>query len=87
MSEHFSPARNAHSYITRFRVSVNQSGEPCSDTNRYSLPGVKGFGQKTFVYHGCYLWNSLPQFVRDSKKCVCFQIKCKKASARKIINL
>ena len=32
MNEHFSPASNAHSYITRFRVSVNQSGEPCSDT-------------------------------------------------------
>jgi len=67
MSEHFSPASNAHSCITRFRVSVNQSGELCSDTKRYSLPGVKGFGQKTFAYQGCYLWNSLPQFVRNSK--------------------
>jgi len=46
MSERFSPASNAHSYITRFRVSVNQSGEPCSDTKRYSLPGVKRFWAK-----------------------------------------
>jgi len=41
---------NAHSYMTRFRVSVNKPGEPCSDTKRYSLPEVKGFGQKTFAY-------------------------------------
>ena len=45
MSEHFSPDSNAHSYITRFKVSVNQLGEPCSDTKRYSLPRVKGFGK------------------------------------------
>jgi len=78
MSEHFSPASNAHSYITRFRVSVNQSGEPCSDTKRYSLPGVKGFGQKTFAYQGCYLWNSLPQFVRNSKNVSAFKSNAKK---------
>ena len=79
MNEHFSPVSNAHSYITIFKVSVNyQSGEPCSDTKRYSTPGVKGFGQKTFAYQGCYLWNSLPQFVRDSKNVSAFKSNAKK---------
>jgi len=64
MSEHFSPASNAHSYIyNKIRVSANQSGEPCSDTKRHSLPGVKGFGQKTFAYQGFYLWNSLQKSI------------------------
>ena len=67
-----------HIYITRFRVSVNQSGEPCSDTKRYSLPGVKGFRQKTFAYQGCYLWNSLPQLVRNSKIVSAYKSNAKK---------
>jgi len=78
MSEHFSPVSNAHSYITRFRVSVNQSGEACSDTKRYSLLGVKGFGQKTFAYQGCYLWNSLPLFVKNSTNVSAFKSNAKK---------
>jgi len=56
---------------------LNQSGEPCSDTKRYSLPVVKGFGQKTFAYQGCYLWNLLPQFVRNSKNVSAFKSNAK----------
>jgi len=55
MSEQFSLASNAHAYTTRFWVSVNRSGKQFSDTKRYSLPEVKGFGQKAFAYQGCYL--------------------------------
>ena len=66
-----------HNYITRFRVSVNKSGEPCSDTKRYSLSEMKGFGQKTFAYQGCYLWNSLLQYVRNSKNVPAFKSNAK----------
>jgi len=31
-----------------------------------TVPNVKGFGIKSFAYSGCTLWNSLPQYIRDS---------------------
>ena len=78
MSEHFSPVSNAHSYTTRFRVSVDCSGDSCIDTKRYLLPRVKGFGQKSFAYQGCNRWNLLPQSVRDSKNLSVFKLNIKR---------
>ena len=44
MAEHFIQASSLHSYGTRFRESGN-----------FSIPKVKSFGKKPFVYNGCIL--------------------------------
>ena len=54
MNEHFKLANEVHSYSTRFR-----------DSNSYSIPKVKGFGEKTFAYNGCQVWNRLPSHFRS----------------------
>lgn len=53
LNEHFQIAKEVHSYSTRFR-----------DSNSYSIPRVKGFGKKTFVFNGCQEWNRLPTHLR-----------------------
>jgi hypothetical protein len=73
MKENFIPASTVHNYATRFRVSSQSSSDFLTDTGRYSIPKVKGFGQKTFAYKGCTLWNDLPQSIRDSKNLTRFK--------------
>ena len=73
MKENFIPASTVHNYATRFRVSSQSSSDFLTDTGRYSIPKVKGFGQKTFAYKGCTLWNDLPQSIRDSKNLTQFK--------------
>ena len=77
MKENFIPASDVHNYNTRFRVSSQSSSDLFSDTGRYSIPKVKGFGKKTFSYNGCTLWNDLPQSVRDSKHLTHFKCSVK----------
>ena len=48
MAENFIQASSLHSYGTRLRESGN-----------FSIPKVKSFGKKSFVYNGCILWNVL----------------------------
>ena len=54
LAEHFIQASPVHSYSTRFRKSGN-----------FSIPKVKGFGKKSFVYNGCILWNDLPSHIKE----------------------
>ena len=44
MKEHFVPISSVHSYSTRFR-----------ENDYFSLPRVKRFGRKSFVYRACIL--------------------------------
>ena len=53
MAENFIQAISLHSYGTRFRESRN-----------FSIPKVKRFGKKSFVYNGCILWNDLPSHIK-----------------------
>ena len=53
LSKYFNSASSVHGYSTRFR-----------DNGSYTIPQVKGFGQKSFAYKGCMLWNDLPLSVR-----------------------
>ena len=50
LSEHFTPINTVHDYPTRFRAKANASldgtGFSMSDSKRYALPVVKGFGKK-----------------------------------------
>ena len=52
MKEHFVPTSSVHSYSTRFRKN-----------GCFSLPKVKSFEKKSFVYRGCILWNELPNYI------------------------
>ena len=56
MAENFIQASSVHSYGTRFRESGN-----------FSIPKVKSFGKKSFVYNGCILWNDLPSHIKVNK--------------------
>ena len=77
----FTPANNVHSKATRFRVRVQSNpadtGQNMIDCKRYTIPRVKGSGQKSFAYHGCTLWNSLPQHFRDMKSISSFKYSLK----------
>ena len=82
MSEHFTTASSVHNYPTRFRSKIedsssNLSDMALSDSKRFAVPKVKGFGMKTFAYKGCTLWNSLPQHARDAKTMSSFKYKVK----------
>ena len=48
MIEHFVPVSSVVSYSTQFR-----------EDGSFSLPKVKRFGKKSFVYRGCILSNVL----------------------------
>ena len=54
MKEHFVPTNSVHSYSTRLR-----------ENSCFSLPKVKYFGKKSFVYQGCNLWNELPNIIKQ----------------------
>ena len=81
MHENFTPINEIHHYGTRFRVTSNV---PSPDSNLsfrnsrcFTIPGVKGFGQKSFSYKRISLWNSLPQHVRDSGNLKVFKTRLK----------
>ena len=67
----FTPVSTVHDYPTRFRSKLNHSSDnnigTFTDSLRYALPKVKGFGKKSFSYNGCCLWNDFPQSVREAK--------------------
>ena len=89
LHEHFSPASCVHKHPTRFRVkaaSYNDREYAMVDSKRYSLPPVKGCGMKSFAYHGCSLWNSLPQDIRDTHSPSVFKHKVK-AHLLKLVKL
>ena len=48
MHENFTPINEIHHYGTRFRVTSNVT----RDSRRFTILGVKGFGQKSFSYRG-----------------------------------
>jgi hypothetical protein len=79
MSEHFTPVSDIHNYPTRFRVKLNTNLDRSilTDSKRYTVPVVKGFGIKSFAYSGCTLWNSLPQYIRDSRTPYSFKSRVK----------
>ena len=77
MHENFTPVIEIHQYGTRFRVNFNvtspDSNLSLRGSRRFTIPGVKGFGQKSFSYRGISLWNALPQHVRDSENLTVFK--------------
>jgi len=79
MSEHFTPGSDIHNYPTRFRVKLNTNLDRSiltySKMNTVSV--VKGFGINSFAYSRCTLWNSLPQYIRDSRTLYSFKSRVK----------
>ena len=69
MTENFIQASSVHSYGTRFRESVN-----------FSIPEVKRFGKKPFVYVGCILWNGLPSHIKEIQSIYDFKITVRNVS-------
>lgn len=67
MTENFIQATSVHSYGTRFRES-----------GCFSIPKVKGFGKKSFVYSGCILWNDLPNNIKEIQGIYDFKMAVKK---------
>ena len=67
MAVNFIQASSVHSYGTRFRESGN-----CS------IPKVKSFGKKSFIYNGCILWNDLPSHIKEKQSISDFNITVKK---------
>ena len=59
MAENFIQASSVHSYGTKFKESGN-----------FSIPKVKSFGKKAFVYNGCILWNDLLNHVKKEKQII-----------------
>ena len=59
MNEHFTSVSDIHNYPIRFRVKLNTylDRSILTDSKRYTVPVVKGFGIKSFAYSGCTLWN------------------------------
>ena len=45
------------------------------DSGCFTIPELKGFGQKSFSYKGISLWNALPQHVRDSENLKVFETR------------
>ena len=81
MHENFTPINEIHHCGTRFRVT---SDVTCPDSNcslrhsrRFTIPGVKDFGQKSFSYGGISFWNALPQHLRDSENLKVFKTRLK----------
>ena len=66
MSEQFIPASSVHTYNTSFR-----------ETGSFSIPKIKGFGNRSFVYNGCVLWNGLPSSIRNLQRDQQFKIAVK----------
>ena len=64
MVEHFIQESSIHSYGTRFR-----------ETGCFSIPTVKRFGKKYFVYNGCVLWNELPGDIRNLQRYQNFKVQ------------
>ena len=54
MIEYFVPVTSVHSYGTRFR-----------ENGCFSIPKVKGFGNKSFAYDGCISWNDLQNSIKE----------------------
>ena len=81
MHENFTPINEIHHYGTRFRVTSNVTDPDSNlsprDSRRFTIPGVKGFGQKSFSYRGISLWNALPQHVSDSENLKVFKTRLK----------
>ena len=67
IAENFIKASSLHSYGTRFRESGN-----------FSIPKVKSFGKKSFVYNGCILWNDLPSHIKEKLSIYDFKMTVKK---------
>ena len=67
MAENFIQASSLHSYGTRFRENGN-----------FSIPKVKSFGKKSFVYNGCILWNDLPSHIKEKLSIYDFKMTVKK---------
>ena len=47
------------------------------ETGSFSIPKVKGFGKRSFVYNGCVLWNGLPSSIRNLQRDQQFKIAVK----------
>ena len=81
MHENFTPINEIHHYGTRFRVTPSVTSPDVNlslrDSRRFTIPGVKGFGQKSFSYTGISPWNALPQHVRDSENLKVFKTRLK----------
>ena len=77
MQENFTPINEIHQYDTQFRVTSKITNPDLNlslrDSRRFTIPGVKDFGQKSFSYSGISLWNALPQHVRDSENLKVFK--------------
>ena len=69
MAEHFIQASSLHSYGTRFRERGN-----------FSIPKVKSFGKKSFVYNGCILWNDLLSHIKEKLSIYDFKMLLKSIS-------
>ena len=67
MAEHLIQASSVRSYGTRLRESGN-----------FSIPKVKSFGKKSFVYNGCILWNDLPSHIKEKQNIYDFKMTVKK---------
>ena len=81
MKENFTAVNSVHQYPTRFSVNVSSTlgnkDYRYSDSKRFAIPKVKGFGKHSFAYNGCTLWNSLPQNIRDATNISSFKNKAK----------
>ena len=67
MAENFIQAGSVHSYGTRFRKIGN-----------FSIPKVKSFGKKSFVYNGCILWIDLPSHIKEKQSIYDFKMTVKR---------
>ena len=81
MHENFTPINEIHHYGTQFRVTSNvtspDSNLSLRDSRRFTIPGVKGFGQMSFHCRGISPWNVLQQHVRDSENLKVFKTRLK----------
>ena len=75
MHENFTPINKIHHCGTRFRVTSDvtspDSNLSLRDSRRFTIPGVKGFGQKSFSYRG------ISQHVKDSENLKVFKTRLK----------
>ena len=67
MAENFIQASYLHSYGTKFREGGN-----------FSIPKVKSFVKKSFVYNRCILWNDLPSHIKEKISIYDFKMTVKK---------
>ena len=67
IAANFIQARSVQSYGTRFRKS-----------GIFSIPKVKSFGKKPFVYNRCILWNDLPSHIKEKQSIYDFKMTVKK---------